>query len=80
MNLFAAEPPAPFQSNRVQPELGLAVITLDMYVRRFAPVAGIEKKAEWSYSQDSRHVFMLRQAMREGNVPISKKLLAERPT
>ncbi len=51
----AGEAGARLQSNRLQPELGFAGVTLDMNERRLVPVAGIEEKAVWTRSKNSRH-------------------------
>jgi hypothetical protein len=55
IEFLAGEPPASIQANRIELELGLAVIMLDMNVRRFVPVARVREEAEWSLAKDGRH-------------------------
>jgi hypothetical protein len=45
MDLLASESTAPLAANRSEPELRLAVITLDVNVWQFIPVSGVEE--EW---------------------------------
>ena len=43
-DLIPAEPSAVVQSDRVEPEFGHRILSLDMHVSRFIPVTSIEEK------------------------------------
>jgi len=51
----AIEPSAGVQADRVYPEFGNAVITLDMNVWGFVAISRIKEEAIWSSSKQCRH-------------------------
>jgi hypothetical protein len=46
---------APLKADRVEPELGFAIVTLDVDMRRFVPVARVEVEPVRTMTKDSRH-------------------------
>jgi hypothetical protein len=41
---------ASFKADRIKPELGLAIVSLHMHVRRLVPIGRIEEEPIWSVS------------------------------
>src|SRR3989442_14016828 len=53
--LLRREPEVPCEPDRLQPELGREIVTIDMDVRRLTLLVAVEVKAVRTGSQDSRH-------------------------
>jgi hypothetical protein len=60
---LSAKASIPLQSNRIQPELGLTIVALDMDVRRLGSIAGIEEKTVWTMSHDRGHARQVRRCL-----------------
>jgi len=58
-NLRGPEAPAGLKTNRVQPKLRRSVIPLNMNMRWFGPITGVEEEAIRPRPQDCRHGFTL---------------------
>src|SRR5262249_37802265 len=67
VNFLAAETVAALQPHRIEPELGLAVVALDVDVRRPAAVAGIEEEPERPAAEHRRHAPRLRRPAPRSN-------------
>jgi hypothetical protein len=59
IDVFAAETVTTFQPNRIEPELGFAIVALDVHVRWFVSVARVKEESEWSAPQHRRHHVMV---------------------
>ena len=62
--LVTAEPTAVFQADGVEPEFGNIAFSLDVYMRRFVPVRGVDKEAVRSYAEQGRHTSILQHLAR----------------
>ena len=59
VDVFAPNAVTALQSNRIEPELGLAVVALDVDVRRFVSITRVKEEPEWPAPQYGRQVSML---------------------
>lgn len=68
VDLLSAETMAPLQPNRVEPEFRLAIVALDVNMRRLAAVPSVEEEPERPATEDSWHAAMLRRAILGGKL------------
>lgn len=59
IDILAPESVASFQPNRIESELGFAIVAFDVHVRRLVPVARIKEEPKWPDPQHRRHPGML---------------------
>src|SRR5262249_37084458 len=67
IDFLPAEAVAAFEPDRVEPELGLTIVALDVHVRRLAAIAGVEEEPERPATEHRRHATMLRPPPPESN-------------
>lgn len=53
--LASGKATALLQSDRIQPDLGPIGIALDVHMRRFGSVTGVEEESIWTNAEDGRH-------------------------
>lgn len=53
---IATKTDIPGQTNRIEPELGFIIFTLNMNVYRFVSIARVKEKPVWTDSQYCRHL------------------------
>lgn len=59
VDFFARETSTPLKANWIEPELCLALVSLDANVRQFGSISRVKEKTERSDAKDSRRQFML---------------------
>ena len=62
--LVTAESTAVFQADGVEPEFGNVTFSLDVHMRRFVPVPGVDKEPVRSYAEQGRHTPILQHLAR----------------
>jgi hypothetical protein len=55
IDLFPAEPVAPLQPHRIEPELCFAIVALDVNMGRLVPITCVEEETEGSTSEYGWH-------------------------
>ena len=61
--LVSSEAMATLQANRIEPKLRLAIVPLNVNMRRFASIARVKEEAIRPHAEYGRHVSMLRDLM-----------------